>query len=197
MDKKELAVIAVLGLLSFIVWTFVPQIQVSGQTTTHYETTSPAEKVWSDGMGGTIKTRYVAPEQATADAKWAPWAELARTKTLVWVTIQELPGPNFLMIDLPYDRIWLRDNQGREYRLLNADLAASSQDKTLTGLLTAFDLTLMNSAFPGEPLSPEIAEREGMLVFESLSAEVRAMDLHLHYFMSGQKSRQLEFQFER
>ncbi len=197
MNKKELMVIGVLTLLSAIVWAFAPEIKVSGQTTTRYETVSPYQKTWYNGMGTTVIVHYVSPAMAKQEERWARWADLVRENTFFWVEVQEQIGPHFLMVDLPYSATTLQDDQRHEYRLLNQDITAVNQDKTLRTLLTTFDRTLFNNAFPGEPLPLREPGGEGILLFEPLLSDAHTFHLHLHHYMSGQKSSEIDFNFER
>src|SRR3990172_3373431 len=123
MNRKEIFTILGIGLLVWVIWLFVPEIEVSGKTTIRYETINAYQKSWFDGMGGTIKAHYLPAGEVDQATQPGSWAELAGKYTLFELEIREHTGPNFLMIDLPYDAMSLKDDQGRTYRLLNQELA--------------------------------------------------------------------------
>lgn len=198
MQKKEIIVILVLSLLVALVWLFVPEIEVSGDTTIRQEAISPVHHMWNDGMGTTVHAYYVSPEIAKQDDRWAKWVDLAQQYTLFWVRMEMWEGPNFLMVDLDQERMTLHDDRDHEYRCLNEDVALATENKELRTLLTAFNLTMFNNAFPGGgSLALDEPVQEGIFLFEPLESGVETFYLHLHYSMSGQKARPIDFEFKR
>lgn len=193
MTRSEAGVMAAVVLLVATAWLFLGRLPVSAETSTRYQAEGPFLKHWHDGMGSQISVSYLSPEETGESAQRTDWSSWAEDYTVFWLKLQERPGPNFLMVDLPYYEMSLKDDQGREYRLLNQELAG---DQELREQLTIFDWTLFNNAFPDGPTLQGNAMQEGPLLFQPLAPDSRQAVLEIKYCMVGKPPWRLTFEFE-
>ncbi len=189
MRKKEIIFGIIVGLLLLVVLGVCEEVKVSNGTTIINKKISENSYNWTDGMGTTVKIRYIEPEDIKKYEK-------AEEYTVFDITVEQKDGPTFLMVDLDYDKMKLTDNEGKEYPLLNEEIAADTPEE-LKPLLETFKWTMFNQAFPGgESLAVDELVWNGILVFSKVDKSSKSLDLQLTYNMSGQKARHIECDFE-
>ncbi len=195
MNRSEIAILISVSLVMGLIWAFAPTIPISTDTSTRYEVNGPLEREWSDGIGSTVRVRYVPSTGESADRPWQHWAERSEGSVLFWLMLELHVGPNFLMVDLPYPEMSLVDDLGREYRLLNPQWDLQGLDSNQRQELSIFDWTLFNNAFPDGPTLDRPARQEGPLLFQRPQAAARSLTLFVQYYMSGKPPWLLKFDF--
>lgn len=185
--EKILGIIA--GLFLIFVFGAIGEIDVSNGTTITNKKITENEYIWEDGMGTTIKIKYI---EKTDNEKFKELKEY----TLFDITVEQDEGPTFLMVDLDYDKMKLKDDMGTYYPLLNDELS-KIQSQEISSLLETFKWTMFNQAFPGgESLAVNKLRWNGVLVFPRINEDAKKLNLQLTYNMSGQKVRFIECDFD-
>jgi hypothetical protein len=174
-----------------LIWTKWPTIKVSSKTLEHYDLSNPAEPNWQNGIGLSIHAKLL-------DGGTEPGPELAAYRDLISrylafaVTI-EIQGASYpTMIDMPYERLRLRDASGREYRLVNREVSEQSKDLKLRQLLEALDWSIVNNTFSRQPRM-----EKALLLFEPAAPTADELTLHLNFYHHPYKQVDLDFEFDR
>lgn len=194
MFKKEVLAVIILSLLFGIGLGTVGEIDASNGTTIQHEVISLDHQVWDDGMGTTIHIYHIDPNEL----KNFEIDDEVLEGTILFKIRVELADdvPNFVSSNLPYSDIYLTDDFGESYQLINEEVSKLTDNDELYELLNIFDWTMCNQAFRGnEKISYEELVWEGVLIFEPADINTKNLYLQLKYFENCQQNKPIRFNF--
>lgn len=196
MDKPDKLsgreILVTLGLIALFgaLWARWPSIKVSSKTLESYKQTTGLEQSWTNGIGTTIKVRYLQDPSAL-DPDLQPFKDLVQ-KYLAFDVSVSIEGATYpTMLDIPYERTTLALANGVVLSPGNQELAEHSNDLNVRQVLENFDWSIVNNTFTRQPRF-----ERGLILFDPSRWKGEAVTLNLDIYHHPYKRIKLAFRFD-